>query len=220
MKAMILAAGRGNRLRPLTDNIPKALLRVGKCTLIEHHIHKLALAGFESIIINTAYRGKQIRNYLGDGSSYKIPISYSDEGEQALETGGGISYALPLLGDEPILVISADIYCRIPFDATFKLRNSDMHLLMVNNPEHNPNGDFYGEELNIKGQSKKSFTYSGIAYIDPKLFIHEKRIFPLIDTIRHCINHNAISADIFNGAWFDIGTGSRLHTANKFALCN
>ena len=220
MKAMILAAGRGNRLRPLTDKKPKPLVRVGKCTLIEHHIHKLASAGFESIIINTAYRGEQIRSHLGDGSSYNIPICYSDEGEHALETGGAISHALPLLGDDPILVISADIYCRIPFDATFKLHDSHMHLFMVNNPEHNPNGDFFSEELNIKDNTKQRFTYSGVAYVDPKLFDHEKRKFPLIDTIRHCIEENTISADIFNGVWFDIGTGSRLHAANKFALCN
>lgn len=220
MKAMILAAGRGNRLRPLTDKKPKPLIRVGKRTLIEHHICNLAMAGFESIVINTAYKGEQIRKHLGDGAKYNIPISYSDEGEQALETGGGISYARPLLGDEPILVISADIYCRIPFDKNFEFDNSQIHLFMVDNPEHNPGGDFSAEELNLNERTEQRYTYSGIAYIDPKLFNHEKRAFPLIDTFRQCISSNNISAELFTGTWFDVGTGSRLHKANKHALCN
>ena len=220
MKAMILAAGRGHRLRPLTDKNPKPLIRVGKRTLIEHHISKLSSAGFESIVINTAYRGEQIRRHLGDGSKYNIPISYSDEGQHALETGGGISYALPLLGNEPILVISADIYCRIPFDKNFTFDDSQLHLFMVKNPEHNANGDFSSKELKLNERAEQRYTYSGVAYIDPKLFVHEKRAFPLIDTIRHCISSNNISAELFTGAWFDVGTGSRLHKANKYALCN
>ena len=218
MKAMILAAGRGNRLRPLTDKLPKPLIKVGHATLIEHHIKKLASAGFESIVINTAYRGEQVRNHLGDGSDYGIPITYSNEGEQALETGGGIAFALPLLGDKPFLVISADIYCEIPFDPVFNFSESQMHLLMVNNPTHNPQGDFNGKQLALDEHSDERFTYSGVGYIDPKLYIHEKRTFPLVETIHDCIKKNTISAEIFNGAWFDVGTGSRLHTANKHAL--
>tara|TARA_R110002096_G_scaffold232524_2_gene422395 strand:- start:1335 stop:1997 length:663 start_codon:yes stop_codon:yes gene_type:complete len=220
MKAMILAAGRGNRLRPLTDRKPKPLIRVGKRTLIEHHLFNLAAAGFESVIINTAYKGEQIRKYLGDGSAHNIPIIYSDEGERALETGGGISYARPLLGDEPVLVISADIYCRIPFDTRFALADSHLHLFMVNNPEHNASGDFSGSQIKLNEHTSQRFTYSGVAYIDPKLFAHEKRVYPLIETIHHCISNGNISAELFTGAWFDVGTGSRLHTANKFALCN
>jgi N-acetyl-alpha-D-muramate 1-phosphate uridylyltransferase len=220
MRAMILAAGRGNRLRPLTDKRPKPLIRVGKQTLIEYHINKLAKAGFESVVINTAYLGEKIRNHIGDGSKYNIAVNYSDEGEQALETGGGIAYALPLLGENPLLVISADIYCAIPFDPQFELDNKQMHMFMVENPEHNAKGDFSSTEINLKNHSNKNFTYSGIAYLDPKLFIHEKRSFPLIDTIRHCINENIISAELFTGRWFDVGTGSRLHEANKYALCN
>jgi MurNAc alpha-1-phosphate uridylyltransferase len=218
MKAMILAAGRGNRLRPLTDKRPKPLIRIGKKTLIEHHITKLANAGFESIVINTAYLGKQIRGYIGDGSAYNIPINYSDEGEQALETGGGISYALPLLGNEPFLVVSADIYCEIPFNKEFKFNSSRMHLFMVDNPEHNHDGDFSSAELHLKTHANQRFTYSGVAYIDPKLFVHEKRPFPLLNTIRQCINSNTISAELFIGAWFDVGTASRLHEANKYAI--
>jgi MurNAc alpha-1-phosphate uridylyltransferase len=218
MKAMILAAGRGSRLRPLTDKFPKPLIKIGKKTLIEHHIEKLASAGFESIVINTAHLGKQIREHIGNGANYDIPISYSDEGEQALETGGGIAYALPLLGEEPFLVISADIYCEIPFNKEFKFNNAQMHLFMVENPAHNLVGDFSNSEINLKTHAKQRFTYSGVAYIDPRLFTHEKRSFPLIDTIHQCINNNTISAELFIGVWFDVGTASRLHTANKYAL--
>ena len=217
MKAMILAAGRGNRLRPLTDKRPKPLVRVGNDTLIEHHIKRIAAAGFESIVINTSYLGKIIRDQIGNGSNYDIPIEYSDEGEQALETGGGISYALPLLGDQPFLIISADIFCDISFDANYNLGDSNMHLIMVNNPPHHPEGDFTESELAISDKNNR-LTYSGIAYIHPKLFTHEKRIFPLVEPIRECIKNNTISASVHNGVWSDIGTASRLHEANKKAL--
>ncbi len=215
---MILAAGRGSRLRPLTDKQPKPLIKVGKKTLIEHHIEKLASAGFESIVINTAHLGMQIRERIGDGSTYNIPIHYSDEGTQALETGGGISYALPLLGEEPFLLISADIYCDILFNKEFTLNQSQMHLFMVENPMHNIKGDFSSSEIHLKTHANQRFTYSGVAYIDPGLFSHEKKSFPLIETIRHCIAEDIISAELFIGQWFDVGTASRLHKANKYAL--
>ena len=217
MKAMILAAGRGNRLRPLTDKIPKPLLKVGKDTLIEHHIKKLAAADFESIVINTAHFGEQLHVYLGNGSQYNIPIEYSHEGEQALETGGGIANALPLLGDKPFIIISSDIFTEISFNSNFKLTGLGMHLIMVSNPVHNPNGDFTGTELGISGDQNR-YTYSGVAYVNPRLFKHEKRAFPLIDTIHDCIKHKNISAEVFDGAWFDVGTASRMHAANKYAL--
>ena len=217
MKAMILSAGRGNRLRPLTDKIPKPLVRVGQHTLIEHHLYKLAAADFESVIINTAHLGDKIQDFLGDGSRYNIPIKYSHEGEQALETGGGIAYALPLLGEQPFLAVSADIYTGIPFDSQFKLSDAAMHLMMVNNPTHHPEGDFSSTELGIPGDQLR-YTYSGVAYIDPALFTHGKSAFPLVNNIRNCISANTISAQVFNGVWFDVGTASRLHNANKFAL--
>ena len=219
MKAMILAAGSGIRLRPMTNTLPKPLVRVGHQTLIEHHIRKLSNAGFESIVINTAHLGNKIQDYLGDGSKYNIPIEYSHEGEQALETGGGIAFALPLLGTQPLIVISADIFCEIPFDIDFDLAGSEMHLFMVNNPKHHPNGDFSVSDLGISDKETR-YTYSGVAYINPKLFTHEKRAFPLIEIIRNCIENKTISGEIFSGTWFDIGTASRLHEANKYALAN
>lgn len=216
MRAMILAAGRGIRLKPLTDKIPKPLVRVGGETLIERHIKNIAAANFESIVINTAHLGKKIRDHIGDGSRFNIPIVYSDEGEQALETGGGIANALPLLGNEPFLLVNADIYCDIPFNTAFQLNEALVHLVMVDNPAHHPNGDFTAEELKLNGQQR--YTYSGVGYYHPKLFTHEQRIFPLIDILRQSINDQTINAEVFKGTWFDIGTGSRLHAANKFAL--
>jgi len=218
MKAMILSAGYGARLRPLTNRIPKPLVRVGKHALIEHHIIKLAAAGFESIIINISYLGEKIKDFIGDGADYGIPIFYSNENEDALETGGGISYALPLLGDKPFLVISSDVYCDIVFNPEFCTEHSDLHMIMVDNPGHNSYGDFTSKEINLKKENKKRFTYSGVSYIDPKLFTYEKRSFPLADIIRNCIDKKTISSEIFNGPWFDVGTGRRLHAANKYAF--
>ncbi len=215
---MILAAGRGARLSPLTDKIPKPLVKVGHDTLIEHHIRKLAKAGFESIVINTAHLGEKIRSHLGDGEQYGIAIEYSDEGEQALETAGGIAYALPLLGKQPFLAISSDVYCDIPFDTHFQLKQSRMHLIMVNNPPHHPNGDFNAQEINLDSAPELRFTYSGIAYINPNLFTHEKKTYPLIDVIKQCIEENTISADLYEGKWIDVGTIDRVHAANKAAM--
>ena len=216
MKAMILAAGQGTRLRPLTEHLPKPLIKVGPCSLIEHHIHKIAKAGFESIIINTAYLGKKIEHALGTGSRYGIDLKYSYEGTEALETGGGIAYARPLLGDDPILIVSADIYTDIIFDPNFNLHTS-VHLIMVNNPAHHPEGDFTASQLGM-ANSEQRYTYSGVAYIAPKLFRHERRTFALSATINQAISDRSISAQIHTGSWFDVGTISRLHAANRYAL--
>ena len=219
MKAMILAAGRGIRMKPLTDHIPKPLVKVGGETMIEHHIKKLAQAQFESIVINTAHLGAQIVSAVGDGNQYGIPITYSDEGDEALETGGGIANALPLLGDRPFLVVSADIYSEIPYNPDFSLDSSLLHLIMVNNPPHHPQGDFSASELNLAENSHR-YTYSGIGYYHPALFSNEYRVYPLIETIQMAIENNKISASVFTGTWFDVGTGSRLHDANKYAISN
>lgn len=213
---MILAAGRGKRLQPLTDKVPKPLVKVGGQSLIERHIQKIAAANFESIVINTAHLGNMIQQKIGDGSRYNIPIHYSDEGDHALETGGGISNALPLLGDQPFLVVSADIFCEINFDANFDLQNDFMHLMMVNNPAHNIAGDFDARDINL-AQHDGRFTYSGIGYFDPAQFHHQTEKYPLINTIRAAIQQKRISASLFTGAWHDVGTGSRLHAANKYA---
>lgn len=213
---MILAAGRGKRLQPLTNTIPKPLIKVGKQSLLEKHIENIVAAKFESIVINTAYLGKMIQQNIGDGSRFGIPIEYSHEGEQALETGGGIANALPLLGDKPFLVVSADIYCEIEFDPSFQLNDTLMHLIMVNNPTHNPQGDFDAEEINLAGHDQR-LTYSGVGYFQPAQFRNQKKIFPLLNSIRSAIQQKKISASLFEGIWHDVGTGCRLHAANKYA---
>lgn len=217
MKAMILAAGRGERLRPLTDKIPKPLLKVGKRSLLEKHIQDIAAANFESIVINIAHLGQMIRQNIGDGSRFGIPIHYSDEGVQALETGGGIARALPLLGDQPFLLVSADIYCEIEFDPDFDLRHALMHLIMVNNPAHNPGGDFDAKQINLPDYQQR-FTYSGVGYFHPAQFHNQTEKFPLREIIGNAIKQQKLSASLFEGVWHDVGTGSRLHAANKYAL--
>jgi len=216
MKAMILAAGRGMRLRPLTQYCPKPLLKVGHQRLIEHHIMKCAAAGFEAIVINTAYLGHMIETTLGDGERYGIELKYSHEGEQALETGGGIAYAKNFLGESPFLCISADIYTDMPFDSNFTL-NQDCHLMMVDNPPHHLRGDFSATELGINDNSQR-YTYSGVAYLNPQIFTHDKRAYPLLEVFNRAIQQQRISAQIFQGTWFDVGTASRLHAAHRNAL--
>ena len=214
---MIFAAGRGQRLSPLTDKLPKPLITVGQQSLLEHHIKRLADADFDSIVINVAHLGGLIKKKIGDGSRYGIPVHYSEEGEQALETGGGIAHALPLLGEENFLAISADIYCAIPFDSTFSMHNKMMHLFMIENPPHHPRGDFYAHELNMVDTGKR-YTYSGVGYFNPSLFKDKQGKFPLSDIIKLAIMNKCISAELYRGIWHDVGTGSRLHDAHKHVV--
>lgn len=171
MKAMILAAGRGERMRPLTDTTPKPLLKVGGKELIVWHIEKLAANGFKEIVINIAHLGEQIPQTLGDGSRWGIEITYSDERDSgALETAGGIKKALQYLGDEPFLVVNGDVFCDYEFDPNFDLQNKLSHLILVSNPPHNLQGDFGLENSLVLNHSKEMWTFSGIAYYNPTIF--------------------------------------------------
>ena len=217
MKAMILAAGRGDRLRPLTDSIPKPLLQAGQYKLIEYHLYNLARASFKDIVINVAWLGDKIINTLGDGSNYQLNIQYSDEGDLALETGGGIFNALPLLGDEPFLVINGDIWTDYPFQQLYGLTPQGLaHLVLVNNPEHNPDGDFYLEHNRLTESGNHKYTFSGIGVYKKDFFAgqtHNK--FPLAPLIRQYLKDDKISAEYYNGEWDDIGTVSRLEARIK-----
>ena len=217
MKVMILAAGRGERLKPLTDTTPKPLLQAGQHKLIEYHLYNLANAGFKDIVINIAWLGKKIMNTLGDGSSYKLNIQYSDEGEQALETGGGIFNALTLLGDEPFLVINGDIWTDYPFKQLNDFIPENLaHLVMVNNPEHNSQGDFYLHNNTLTESGNNKYTFSGIGIYTKAFFngqINES--FPLAPLIRKYIKENKISAELYTGEWDDIGTVERLESRIK-----
>ncbi len=214
MKVIILSAGRGERLRPLTDQTPKPLLMAGKHRIIEYTLYSLAKAGFTDIVINTAYLSEQFPAALGDGSKYGVRIKYTVEGVNGLETAGGIINALPLLGDAPFLVVNGDIWTDYPFDAlrSFKLEDSMLgHLIMVNNPEHNSNGDFALHSSLIQQQGADKFTYSGIAIYHPDLFASlDVQTMALKPLLVEAITHQQLSGELYQGQWSDIGTPERL----------
>ena len=211
MKAMILAAGRGERLRPLTDELPKPLIKVAGKSLIEYHIENLASAGIREIIINTAWLAEKIHQQLGDGSNYGVSITYSDEGT-ALETAGGIINALPLLGEEAFLVVNGDIWCDFDFSTLPKMSNeAQAHLVLVDNPEHNPEGDFALSDKLIKNSGDTMYTFSGIGIYKAAFFSAQERgISPLAPVIRNKCEDNLVSGQYHDGLWTDVGTIERL----------
>lgn len=211
MKAMILAAGRGERMRPLTDTCPKPLLMAGEKSLIEYQISRLVDCGITEIVINHAWLGNMIEEKLGDGSKYGAKILYSAE-KEALETGGGIAKALHLLGDDPFWVVSSDVWSYIHFNKVIAPKDSQVHLLMVANPVHNSQGDF---TLNTDGKvgidDGEKLTYSGAGVFSPsqfKKYIIEK--FPLRTVIEDAIKQQKCTGETYNGTWIDIGTPARL----------
>jgi N-acetyl-alpha-D-muramate 1-phosphate uridylyltransferase len=222
MKAMILAAGRGERMRPLTDKLPKPLLKVNEKALIVYHIEKLVAAGFEEIIINIAHLGYKIPESLGDGSNWNIKITYSDEQDTgALESAGGIIKALPLLGDETFLVVNGDIFCDYTFDANFTLGENLAHLILVNNPSHNKEGDFGLEKTYVLNDAQIKYTFSGIGYYNPKIFRGlECKKSALAPILRQNIKNNKISGELFSDFWYDVGTPQRLQEINRILLQN
>jgi len=220
MKAMILAAGRGERMRPLTDSCPKPLLKVAGKALIEHHIIALANAGFTELVINHAYLGQQIESFLGDGSRYGVSIQYSAE-EQALETGGGIYQALDLLGDSPFVLVNGDVWCDYDFNKIPKSIDGLVHLVMIDNPKHNPSGDFCYSEGRLLEDKGNKLTYSGIGVYHPKLFSScQPGKFPLAPLLRSAIKNQQVSAEHYTGFWMDIGTPERLEFVNKKFECS
>lgn len=217
MYAMILAAGRGERLRPLTDKTPKPLLKAGPEMLIEHHLHALSAAGFSDVVINIGHLGQQIIDRLGDGSRYQLAIHYSDERNAVLETGGGIVKALPLLKSNPFLVINGDIWTDIDLSSLTENFNSLAHLVLVNNPQHHLQGDFALHEdlVREKKANHPSWTYSGMAMFKYEFFdqCREQR-FPLAPLLHKQIAQEQVTGEIYNGLWFDIGTRQRLDDLN------
>jgi MurNAc alpha-1-phosphate uridylyltransferase len=221
MYAMILAAGRGERLRPLTDSTPKPLLKAGNSLLIEHHLRALSKAGFRNIVINIAHLGQQIIDHLGDGSRYRLKIHYSDERGKVLETGGGITKALPLLESDPFLVINGDIWTDINLSLLPNKIDSLAHLVLVKNPNHNPLGDFSLQDMRVteKKNSRLTWTYSGVGIYRHGLFDQCKtEPFPLAPLLRKYIAKGQITGEIHHGLWFDIGTRERLDQLNKLLL--
>ncbi|MCW8900904.1 MAG: nucleotidyltransferase family protein [Gammaproteobacteria bacterium] len=211
MRAMILAAGRGERMRPLTDALPKPLLKVGGKMLIEYHLEKLKAAEVTDVVINHAWLGEKIEQALGDGARFGLNISYSAETE-ALETAGGIVNALPLLGSTPFIVINADIFCDVDFSTLVAPIAGLAHLLLVDNPEHNKDGDFALTEsgyVQQNGQSK--LTFSGIGIYHPDLFKHKaKGKRALAPVLREAMDKQLVTGSHYQGMWHDIGTPARL----------
>ena len=213
MKAMILAAGLGTRMRPLTDNCPKPLLPVAGKPLIQHHIERLVSCGITELVINLAYRGEQIEGYLGDGSNWGATIHYSREGE-ALETGGGIFHALPALSDPKrcFLVVNGDIWSDFDYRELPSLGQDLAHLVMVDNPVHHPQGDFSLRQGRLhEARQGASLTYSGISLLSPELFSGCKaEAFPLAPLLRAAIAAGRVGGSYFGGRWIDVGTPQRL----------
>ena len=215
MKAMILAAGRGERMLTLSEATPKPLLKIRGHRLIEHRIFALKKAGIHEIVINLFYLGKQIADYLGDGTRYGVTITYSWEKEK-LDVGGGIIHALPLLGGKPFLLTSADIDTDFPYE-TLKLPASSLaHLVLTDNPDHHPEGDFYLHDHLISFEpSDDKLTYMNIALFDPALFASfEEGQRSFLDCLKPAIAHHQISAEYYDGYWLNIDTPARLELAN------
>ncbi len=213
--AMILAAGRGERLRPLTDHTPKPLLPVRGKPLIEHHVERLAHAGLERIVINLAWLGSMIRDYLGDGSRFGLKIHYSDEGARALETAGGIFRALPYLGPGAFLVVNGDIFTDYPFARAALAADRDAHLVLVPNPPQHPTGDFGLEGGLALPSARLQYTFAGIAVYRARFFEGcVDGVFPLKPLLLRSMAASRCSAELYSGFWEDVGTAERLQSLN------
>lgn len=213
MKAFILAAGRGERMRPLTDHTPKPLLPAGGKPLIVWHLERLAAAGFKEIVINHAHLGSLIEQTLGDGSQWGLHIQYSPEPPGALETAGGIASALPLLGNQPFLVVNGDVYCDLDFGHFAGWTASMAHLVMVENPAHHTAGDFSldGERVTY-AHGEQTLTYAGIGVFSPVFFANVQpgtvmKLRPLLDA---AIAAGTLTGERYTGRWVDVGTPQRL----------
>ena len=218
MKAMILAAGRGKRMMPLTEAMPKPMLKINGKPLLEHHINNLRQAGVTDIVINLAWQGDKITEYFGDGSQFGVSITYSQEQAGGLETAGGIIQALPLLGEQ-FIVINGDVFT--DYDVTslmqLHLQAGEAHIVLVENPAHNPDGDFALSHLSPDSQK---YTFSGISRYHADFFKGlSTGIRPLGPILREKLSEHQVSTELYLGQWDDIGTPARLDEINqRFAL--
>ncbi len=219
MIAMILAAGRGERLRPVTDRIPKALVEVRGQSLIERHLVAIHTAGIETVVINLGWLGDAIVDRVASGCNYGLNVIYSPEGDDILETGGGIQRALPLLGDEPFLVVNADIYTDMPFPPPAPAANALAHLALVPNPPHREHGDFNLNDGLVCASDEAPFTFSGVAIYRSEFFADcMPGRFPLAPMLYDAANAGRISGSLYEGLWEDVGTPARLEELNR--RCN
>jgi N-acetyl-alpha-D-muramate 1-phosphate uridylyltransferase len=209
--AMVLAAGRGERMRPLSDRVPKPLLTVRGKPLIIYHLEKLSRLGVKQVVINLAWLGGQIRAALGDGARWQLQIHYSDEGAEALETGGGIFRALPWLGLQPFLVVNADVFTDFDFATLHLAPEALAQLVLVANPMHHPHGDFALINGRVQEQGGARWTYAGIGLYRPELFQGcTAGRFPLLPLLRRAIAGGRLHGQVFDGLWSDVGSVERL----------
>ena len=219
MKAMVLAAGRGVRLKPHTDTTPKPLVEVRGKPLMVHHLERLRDAGFTQIYINTSWLADKLHAVLGDGSRYGVHIHFSYEGPEPLETGGGIFRLLPELGRDPFLLVNGDVFTDLPFETLKHRLKSDAlaHLVMVPNPAHHPRGDFHlspAGHLRMAGEPK--LTYSGIGVYKAALFKDCRAgKFPLLPLLKEAMRLEALTGEAYGGLWSDVGTPESLESLNQ-----
>jgi MurNAc alpha-1-phosphate uridylyltransferase len=216
MRAMILAAGRGERLRPLTDSIPKPLLEVGGKRLIEHHLEHLAAAGFREVVINLSHLGDKIRDTLGNGTTWGLNIHYSPEPPGALGTGGGIKQALPFLGEAPFAIINGDVFSSYPLARLRAIKCDHAHLVLVPNPAHNPKGDFVLQGGYVNADSQPRHTFSGISVYHPRFFeTAPTGSFSVIPMLQAAMALQQVTGQLYKGVWHDIGTLERLEALRE-----
>jgi MurNAc alpha-1-phosphate uridylyltransferase len=216
MRAMILAAGRGERLRPLTDEMPKPLVEVAGKPLIEYHLEALAAAGFREIVINQGHLGGQLADRLEDGSRWGVRIHWSNEQPEALETGGGIFKALPLLGSGPFLVVNGDIWTDYPFARLRAVKCDWAHLVLVSNPPHNRGGDFALHGARVHETGPAMLTFSGVGVYHPRLFRDcEPGKFSVVPLLRAAMTGHLVTGEWYRGGWSDAGTPERLEALRE-----
>ncbi len=208
---MVLAAGRGERLRPLTDNLPKALVEVRGESLLERHLRNVQAAGIRNVVINLGWLGEKIVERVGSGERFDLDVAYSDERGDVLETGGGIHKALPLLGDKPFLVVNADIYTDMPVPDISLADDHLGHLVLVPTPDYRERGDFDLESGLVRNGTAPACTFSGVAVYRPEFFDGcEAGRFPLAPLLREAADAGQLAGSLYEGAWADIGTPKRL----------
>jgi MurNAc alpha-1-phosphate uridylyltransferase len=212
---MVLAAGRGQRMRPLTDTTPKPLLEVAGETLLTRHLRRLAAAGIREVVINHAWLGAQVESTVGDGHAWGLQVRYSPE-EPALETGGGITAALPLLGEEPFVVVNGDVFTDYPFEQLPREPDGLGHLVLTPNPDHHTGGDFALEAGRVRAAGATNYTYTGIAVLRPALLAGcQPEPFPLGPLLKEAARRDELAGELYTGEWNDVGTPERLATLRQ-----
>jgi len=216
VNAMILAAGHGKRLRPITDTIPKALVEVRGRSLLERHLDTIQAAGITNVVINLGRLGQMIARRIGSGEQYGLDVVYSDEGDDILETGGGIHKALPMLGEKPFLVVNADIYTDMPLPTQQLDDNVMGHLVLVPKPLYKANGDFDLVDDKVRNGAEPKLTFSGVAVYRPEFFAAcSPGRFPLAPMLQAAADKGRLSGTVYTGLWEDVGTVERLAGVNR-----